>query len=577
MEKILVIDDSEMLRQQVREAFDGAHSFQAEIVEADSGLSGIEILKSQEISLIICDLVMHDLDGYAFLTMKQTNPALENTPVIMLTAKEEIEPLIACLSAGACDYLRKPFNPPELVARTRAHLQLQRRRDEALTSHGELDRYKLYLENLFSSIPDSIIVLDPAENVTLINEAFLTLLGYTEKEVIGQSIRKFLSADDILQMTGVITAFRHEPIVNGLNASFLSKNGTRIPSTLSGSIMRTSPGGKLGYVLVAHDSREMQRILAQESRAVAAEIQRSNELKKAQTELKIKTEAELKHAQNLIVQSEKLSALGQMIASIGHEIANPAWLSAECVGLSSDTLELLENDLKTLFDESPEAMKVWSRFETRINTLRGHLSTADTALVRLHEVSYALRTQSRHDLNVSPAVDLNGVLRESRTLVSGKLKLHAIQENLSELPGVTCYRTRIGQVLTNLMSNAADALTEKSDRSKRRGTHFEGSIRIASKAQDLDGAQGVEIQIADNGDGVAAELREKIFEDFFTTKPAGVGTGLGLSMCATIIKDHGGQISVQDDEELGGALFQIWLPLGTELEEPTTAAAFERT
>ena len=144
----------------------------------------------------------------------------------------------------------------------------------------------------------------------------------------------------------------------------------------------------------------------------------------------------------------------------------------------------------------------------------------------MHEISYALRTQSRHDLNLSPAVDLNGVLRESRTLVSGKLKLHSIQENLTELPGVTCYRTRIGQVLTNLMSNAADALTEKGDRSKRRGTTFEGNIRIASKVRDLNGTQGVEIQIADNGDGVAVELREKIFEDFFTTKPAGVGTAI---------------------------------------------------
>ena len=575
MVNILVIDDSEMLRQQVREAFEDSHSFKAEILEANSGLSGIEILKSQAVDLVICDLVMHDLDGYAFLTMKQTNPLLADTPVIMLTALEELEPLIACLSAGDSDYLRKPFNPPELVARCRAHIQLQKRRDEALKAHDELDRYKVYQERLYSSIPDSIIVLDPAENITQVNQAFTKLLGYTEEEMLGKSIRSFFSEDDILQMTGVITAFRQDSVVHGLNASFMTKDGIRIPSTLSGSVMQSQPGSKLGYVLVAHDSREMQRILSQESRAVAAEIQRSNQLKEAQTELKHKTEAELKHAQNLIVQSEKLSALGQMIASIGHEIANPAWLSAECVGLSTDTLELLEKDLKTLFDDSPEAMRVWERFENRISTLRGHLSTASTALVRLHDVSYALRTQSRHETQVSESVDLNGVLRESRTLVSGKLKLHAIQENLIELPGVTCFRTRIGQVLTNLMANAADALTEKADRCRRRGQTFEGNIRIGSKPHSLDGQPGVEMEVADNGDGVAQELREKIFEDFFTTKPAGVGTGLGLSMCATIIKDHHGQISVEDDEKLGGAVFRVWLPLSIQLQEPTVAASLE--
>jgi PAS domain S-box-containing protein len=575
MTNILVIDDSEMLRQQVREAFEESHSFNAEVIEADSGLSGIEILKSQDIALVICDLVMHDLDGYAFLTMKQTNPLLVDTPVIMLTAREEMEPLIACLSAGASDYLRKPFKPQELVARCRAHIQLQKRRDEALKAYDELGRYKVYQERLYSSIPDSIIVLDPAENITQVNEAFIKLLGYTEKEILGKSIRTFLSEDDILQMTGVTTAFRRESVIHGLNASFRTKDGIRIPSTLSGSVMQSQPGSKLGYVLVAHDSRAMQRILSQESRAVAAEIQRSNQLKETQAELEFKTKAELKHAQNLIVQSEKLSALGQMIASIGHEIANPAWLSAECVGLSTETLDLLEKDLKALFDNSPEALRVWERFESRIGTLRGHLGTANTALVRLHDVSYALRTQSRHETQVSQSVDLNGVLRESRTLVSGKLKLHAIQENLIELPGVTCYRTRIGQVLTNLMANAADSLTEKADRYRRRGKTFEGTIRIASRPQAMDGQSGVALEVADNGDGVAQELRDKIFEDFFTTKPAGVGTGLGLSLCATIVKDHDGQISVEDDEQLGGAVFRVWLPLGTQLEEPTVAATLK--
>ncbi len=86
---------------------------------------------------------------------------------------------------------------------------------------------------------------------------------------------------------------------------------------------------------------------------------------------------------------------------------------------------------------------------------------------------------------------------------------------------------------------------------------------------------GVALEVADNGDGVAEEIREKIFEDFFTTKPTGVGTGLGLSMCATIIKDHGGNIAVEDDDELGGALFQVWLPLSNPTAEDIPATVAE--
>ena len=172
-------------------------------------------------------------------------------------------------------------------------------------------------------------------------------------------------------------------------------------------------------------------------------------------------------------------------------------------------------------------------------------------------------------------MDINDVIRESRTLVSGKLKLHAVQECLEELPGVTCYRTRIGQVFTNLLANAADALSEKADRARRKGQSFHGNIRIGSRTQERDGMPGVALEVADNGDGVAEEIREKIFEDFFTTKPTGVGTGLGLSMCATIIKDHGGNIAVEDDDELGGALFQVWLPLSNPTAEDIPATVAE--
>ena len=101
---------------------------------------------------------------------------------------------------------------------------------------------------------------------------------------------------------------------------------------------------------------------------------------------------------------------------------------------------------------------------------------------------------------------------------------------------------------------------------KQDGTQFTGKIAVATEASNRDGIPGVVVSVADNGDGVPEGIREKIFEQFFTTKPAGVGTGLGLAMCVDIVKDHGGMLSVSDDDALGGARFELWLPVEAEGE-----------
>ena len=112
-----------------------------------------------------------------------------------------------------------------------------------------------------------------------------------------------------------------------------------------------------------------------------------------------------------------------------------------------------------------------------------------------------------------------------------------------------------------LFANAADALDERVEVERAEGKIFKGQIKVQSYVAERDGVAGVCVSVSDNGEGVQEELREQVFEAFFTTKPSGVGTGLGLSVCATIVADHGGVIRVENDEQLGGARFVMWLPL----------------
>ncbi len=202
------------------------------------------------------------------------------------------------------------------------------------------------------------------------------------------------------------------------------------------------------------------------------------------------------------------------------------------------------------------------KFKESLESLRNITKASATGATRLRDLSNALRTQSRMEQEATPRVALNDVVKESMVLVGGRTKLHEVQDSLGELPPLTCYRSKIGQVVTNLLSNAADALTEKRDRSKEEGgERFKGQLSVTTTAHERDAIPGVLVAISDNGDGVPDSIREQIFEQFFTTKPAGVGTGLGLSMCAEIVKEHGGMLSVSDDETLGGARFELWLPV----------------
>ena len=300
---------------------------------------------------------------------------------------------------------------------------------------------------------------------------------------------------------------------------------------------------------------------AQVEKQTEALKQNNEALAQAYSDLQNTSKRELSHAKNLLIQNEKLSQLGQLIASIGHEIANPLMLASLSVDNNREAIKKLEAQTMALFPDDPNAQEVAQIFQRSFDEIHQVNQTTKTATNKIKELSNALRTQSRKEDGITEGIDLNDVSREAMALVSGRIKPHTLTDALGTVPPVSCYRSRIGQVVTNILSNAADALHEKQARKREEGDRsFRGCIHIASEVHQQSGQEGVLIAIADNGDGVPESLKTQIFEQFFTTKPAGVGTGLGLAMCIDIVKDHGGSLEVTDDPKLGGARFELWLP-----------------
>ena len=179
-------------------------------------------------------------------------------------------------------------------------------------------------------------------------------------------------------------------------------------------------------------------------------------------------------------------------------------------------------------------------------------------------LSQALRQHARIDEEFVQGVDVNDVVSESLLLMKGKLNGLDVQSVLGELPPVICRRSQIGQVVANLLSNAADAVAEGVE---SQAGSFVGKVRVETQIAKADVQDGVSIVVSDNGPGISEELRQKIFDSFYTTKEVGKGTGLGLSICGKILAAHGGSIDVSADAELGGALFRCWLPLSPSPQE----------
>jgi two-component system, NtrC family, sensor kinase len=247
------------------------------------------------------------------------------------------------------------------------------------------------------------------------------------------------------------------------------------------------------------------------------------------SELKIR-ETALKEAHAQLIQSEKMAAFGQLGAGIAHEVKNPL---AGILGYAQLSLRKLEEG-NQLYNNIKVIEKETKRCKTIIDNL----------------LKFSRQERVEHVLT-----DINSVVEDAAAIVDHQLGINQVRlekkigQDLSQVLGNS---NQIQQVLMNIIINANQAMEGKP-----------GVITVETLRPD---PEHVEIRISDDGPGIPKEVQSKIFEPFFTTKPVGKGTGLGLSVSYGIIKDHGGNISVES--EIGkGTLFIISLPVGTVVEK----------
>ena len=269
---------------------------------------------------------------------------------------------------------------------------------------------------------------------------------------------------------------------------------------------------------------------------------------------------ELKQTQSQLIQTEKMSSLGQMVAGIAHEINNPVNFIGGNIDYANKYIQDL-TDLVTLYQEyypnPPDA--ILERIEDiELEFLREDLpktlSSMKMGTDRIREIVVSMRNFSRSDDGNMKSADIHEGIDSTLVILNHRLK-QGIQviKQYGKLPAVECSPAQLNQVFMNVIGNAIDALEEV----KKADKGYSPTIWIST---EVTADNAVTLKIRDNGPGIAAGCAQQIFDPFFTTKSIGKGTGLGLAISYQILAKHQGKIEV--NSQIGqGTEFVITLPV----------------
>ena len=441
---ILLVDDTPTNLKVLSEALQGQGW---KTLMAIDGESAIEQAEYAVPDLILLDVMMPGIDGFETCHRLKSSLKVQQIPIIFMTALSDAVNKVRGLELGAVDYITKPFQQEEVIARVKLHLSL-----------------------------------------SLLNKSLqIKVVEHAE------------TAAQLQQLTQELEQRVHDRTI---------------------------------------------------------ELENSVE--------------QLKKTQLQLIQSEKMSTLGQLVAGIGHEINNP-------INFVSGNLKHVEDYTKDLFTliEMYQNRAADSKIEQFIEEvdlpyfskdLPKLIASIHSGVDRLRDISLSLRSFARSDISSKVSFQVHEGIESTLMLLKHRLKADEnhpeiqIYRQYGDLPCIRCYPGQLNQVFMNLIANALDVFEEQNQSRSYEEISTAPNVIWISTAIDKS-TETVKIQIKDNGSGISPETQTQIFEPSFTTKPVGKGTGLGLAISQQIIVEkHSGKLDC--DSTVGqGTEFTIVLPV----------------
>jgi PAS domain S-box-containing protein len=363
------------------------------------------------------------------------------------------------------------------------------------------------LEFVIEAMVDAVLGVDPEGRVTLSNSGAVSLTGFSQQELAGKPISELLVDDSSGLRTVVRRRIEDGDILRREESWLVTKSGKKIPVSVTGSPVLDATGTLKGIVLVARDVREIRQLLLDKEAEIARRRLAEEELRAA----KLSIEEKLEQTRTQLQLAERRATLGTLAGGVGHELRNIAQIQISAIDEIQTALRNNEDIEDLILQVLPDLERVGE-----------HITSHGNRLMQL------ARPGPDH---VAP-IDLNFVVRDVTTMLRQAGKLGIVEATLDlgvEPLNVTVNRTRIEQILVNLVINAVDAIRAA------------GTVTVSVRPS-ADGKRVV-CEVRDTGSGIEPDALDKIFEPYYTTKGER-GTGLGLPVVRDIVETYGGKLIV---------------------------------
>ncbi len=516
--KILVVDDrSENLvaMKVILKKLD------AELVMVTSGAQALSEILRHEFALILMDVQMSEMDGFETAGLIREYEPAQQVPLIFVTAINKDQMYVQKgYELGAIDYVFKPVDPDILRGKVRGFLDMYREKirlrqvtadleqtqEQLQQSYQEVHQAKAYVDKIIGSMAESLIVVDESLTIQAINPATNALLGYAERELLGQSVSQVIA--DGAFVNNWHQFFSEVPMVRNQELLYRRKDGSTIPVLFSSANMHRADGDPWGFVCLAQD--------------ISQQKQNAEELAKARD-----------------LALEGMKAKAAFLATMSHEIRTPM---NGVIGMAGF---LLDSELTDEQRDYAETLKVSG--ESLLNLINDILdfSKIDAGKLSLETIAFSLQKV------VEGVVDLIAIQAHPKGLEVMALIHGQVPMMVEGDPG------RLRQILINLLGNSVK-FTEEG----------EIALHVSAVSQDSENIH-IQFEVADTGLGMTPEIQTRLFTPFSqgddsTARKFG-GTGLGLSICQKLVKTMNGEIDCESQENQGT---KIWFTVPLRLSVP---------